>query len=152
MPRRRGNRPAVRPPERITLADTGAVYALLDRGDAWHERVRTWWAAAAEPIRLPECILPEVTYLLATRISPAAEQAFVQAVVTGEFTLERHDPLDFARAATLMGSYTDLPLGFVDATVAATAERLEVTTILTTDRRHFGVRRPAHRPGFTLVP
>jgi hypothetical protein len=43
-------------------------------------------------------------------------------------------------------------LGFVDTTVIAIAERLKVATIATTDRRHFGAVRPAHRDRFLLVP
>jgi hypothetical protein len=32
------------------------------------------------------------------------------------------------------------------------AERLDITTILTTDRRHFGVVRPSHCERLRLVP
>jgi hypothetical protein len=32
------------------------------------------------------------------------------------------------------------------------AERLNLTTIATLDRRHFGVVRPRHAPAFQLVP
>jgi len=43
-------------------------------------------------------------------------------------------------------------LGFVDASVVAIAERLQLHTIATTDRRDFGIVRPAHVGRFTLVP
>ena len=59
---------------------------------------------------------------------------------------------DLARAADLMTAYADLPLGFVDASIIAMAERLGITTILTTDRRHFAVVRPAHCDRLRLVP
>jgi uncharacterized protein len=36
--------------------------------------------------------------------------------------------------------------------VVAAAERLEVTEIATTDRRHFDVVRPAHLETFELLP
>ena len=42
------------------LADTGAVYALLDRSDAWHRRVVSYWEGHAAEIRLPEPILAEL--------------------------------------------------------------------------------------------
>ncbi|MDQ2738090.1 MAG: VapC toxin family PIN domain ribonuclease, partial [Actinomycetota bacterium] len=45
-----------------------------------------------------------------------------------------------------------LPLGAVDATVIAVAERLGITEIATLDRRHFSVVRPAHVEAFTLLP
>ena len=56
------------------------------------------------------------------------------------------------RAAELVGSYTELPLGLVDATVIAAAEMLEETKVATLDRRHFSVVRPAHVTALTLVP
>jgi uncharacterized protein len=48
--------------------------------------------------------------------------------------------------------YRDLPLGTVDASVVAAAERLEVTEIAATDRRHFDVVRPAHVDTFEVLP
>ncbi|GBD33230.1 Ribonuclease VapC26 [bacterium HR33] len=135
------------------LADTGAVYALIDRSDAWHERVVAWWSAGRRPaVLLPEIILPEVCYLLATRIGSRAENAFVRAIVRGEFELELLEEEDIRRAAALMAAYESLPLRFVDAAITAMAERLESTALLTTDRRHFSVIRPRHAEGFDLLP
>ena len=136
----------------IVLADTGAVYALVDRDDAWHARVRQWWLAATTESRLPELTLPEVAYLLGQRIGPAAERGLVEALASGDLVIEPTESSDYSRAADIMQVYSDLPLGLVDAVVCATAERLEVSTILTTDRRHFGALRPAHRASFLLAP
>jgi uncharacterized protein len=47
--------------------------------------------------------------------------------------------------------YADLPLGSVDASVIAVAERLGVMTVMTIDRRHFTVVRPSHVDAFTLL-
>ena len=44
------------------------------------------------------------------------------------------------------------PLGTVDATVIALAERLGVTSVATLDRRHFGVVKPAHTDAFEMLP
>lgn len=135
------------------LADTGAVYALVDRDDAWHERVRTWWESNREPIRLPVTILPEIAWLLGTRLGPAAEAAFARALADGEFDVEPLDDReDLKRIAALTAEYLDSPVGFVDASVLAMAERLGVLTVLTTDRRHFAVLRPRHVSTLRLVP
>ena len=134
------------------VADTGAVYALIDASDAWHARVKTWWTQAGQHVVLPVTILGEVTYLLQTRIGAAAEEAFVQALADGEFVVEPIDDEDLSRIADVMHSYRDFPLGFVDASVIATAERLETRDVLTTDRRHFGVVRPRHAKSLTLLP
>ena len=134
------------------VADTGALYALVDASDAWHSRVVAWWRSQSRAVVVPITVLPELCYLLQTRIGPAAELAFVQAVAEDEFTVESAEPEDLVRATTLIDQYADLPLGFVDASVVAIAERLGTRDILTTDRRHFSVVRPRHARSFTLLP
>jgi predicted nucleic acid-binding protein len=134
------------------LADSGAIYALLDRDDNWHDRVRGWWERNGDDVRLPVSILPEVAYLVAQRLGADAELAFIDAVAAGDFTVEQLEPDDFVKAAALMRAYSDTPIGFVDASVAATAERIETVDILTTDRRHFAVLRPARGRAYRLVP
>ena len=140
-------------PTRLTVvADTGPIYALIDSSDGWHARVNTWWGRAISDVVLPVTILAEVTYLLQTRIGPVAEEAFVRAIADGEFTVEALEDEDLPRVADIMHAYRDLPLGFVDASVVAVAERLEAREILTTDRKNFGVVRPRHVRAFSLLP
>lgn len=135
------------------LADSGAIYALMDRDDSWHERVRSWWTMNRTPILLPITTLPEITWLLQTRIGPPAEQAFAQALADGEFMIEPlHEAGDLQRIAELLLTYRDTPIGFVDASLIAIAERVGAATLLTTDRRHFSVARPRHVASFELVP
>ena len=134
------------------LADTGALYALVNRSDAWHLRMRTWWKVNREPILVPVTVIPEATYLIATRLGSSPEAAFVRGLSAGEVEIEPLSPEDITRAADLLTTYADLPLGFVDASIVAMAERLGIDTILTTDRRHFAVVRPAHVPRLRLVP
>lgn len=50
-----------------------------------------------------------------------------------------------------MATYRDLPLGTVDASVVAAAERMKINEVATLDRRQFNVVRP--RTGdFRLLP
>jgi predicted nucleic acid-binding protein len=141
-------------PARLTtvVADSGAVYALIDASDAWHDRIVAWWAESARAVVLPVTILPEVAYLLQRRIGVRAEEAFIRAIVDGEFALEPLEAEDVSRALALMRAYADLPLGFVDATVTAVAERLDTREVLTTDRRHFTAVKPRHSRTLDLVP
>ncbi len=134
------------------IADTGPIYALIDSDDSWHNRVVDWWRQNREPVVVPVGVLPEVCYLLHTRISQQAEAAFVRAITDGEFVVEPLTPEDITRAEALLTKYADLDLGFVDATVIATAERLDATEVITTDRRHFSAIRPRHVGTFQLSP
>ena len=132
------------------LVDTGVLYALADRRDAWHARVSTYLRAHHQTLLAPVTILPEVAYLLRDRIGAHAEVAFVRSIVKGEVAVEPVQRADLARAEQLMDAYGEL--GFVDTTVIAIAERLRLAAIATTDRRHFAAVKPAHRDRFTLVP
>jgi len=144
-----------RSPRLITLADTGALYALIDASDRWHGAVLSWWQSdltKRRDIRVPVTVLPELSYLLGTRIGPDAETAFIDAVAQGHFVIEPLDDDDVERTAQIMARYRDLPLGFVDASLVAIAERLDAVELLTTDRRHFHVVRPQHVRSFSLMP
>lgn len=101
---------------------------------------------------MPITVVPEVCYLLQTRISAQAEQAFVRSVADGELIIEPVESDDVLRALALMREYVDFPLGFVDATVIAVAERLGAREILTTDRRHFSAVRTNGNRLVSLVP
>ena len=59
---------------------------------------------------------------------------------------------DYNNIIELIGRYADLGLGFVDTSIATVAERLNVTTIATLNRRDFAVARPAHCDAFDLIP
>lgn len=101
---------------------------------------------------MPVLVITEVTYLLATRLGARAEVRFLGDLASGALTALEVDPADWIRIAELVGGYADLPLGTVDASVVAAAERLGVETIATFDRRHFAVVRPRHVTNFDLVP
>ncbi|MGH7663278.1 MAG: type II toxin-antitoxin system VapC family toxin [Gemmatimonadaceae bacterium] len=132
--------------------DTGALYALVDRDDVWHARVRSWWTQTREEILVPVTVLPEITHLVGQCIGTSAEIAFARSVASGEFPLEPLMEEDLARIAEIMAIYADTPIGFVDASLVTIAERLGVVRLLTTDRRHLSLVRPHHTSAFQLVP
>lgn len=132
------------------LVDTGVLFALADRSDAWHVRTRKYIEAARDTLLAPATILAEVAYLLHARIGPRAERAFVRALADGELAVENLNRRDWFRVEEIMSEYDQI--GFVDASVVAVAERLKLSTLATTDRRHFQIIRPAHIDRFTLVP
>jgi uncharacterized protein len=77
---------------------------------------------------------------------------FLGDLGAGELIVEPLHSSDPLRIAELVARYNDLPLGAVDASVVAAAERLRVTQVATIDRRHFSVVRPRHTPTFELLP
>ncbi|MFF6999184.1 hypothetical protein ACFY93_30130 [Streptomyces sp. NPDC008313] len=53
---------------------------------------------------------------------------------------------DLHRVSELILQYADFPLGSVDASVIAVAERMGLDGVATHDHRHFTVVRPVHVP------
>ena len=97
-------------------------------------------------------MITEVVYLIGTRLGPDAEVRFLGDLASGDLGVEPVAASDWLRIAELVHRYKDLPLGAVDASVIAVAERLGEQTIATLDRRHFSVVRPNHIEAFTLLP
>ena len=132
------------------LVDTGFVYALADRSDAWHARTRTYLESNRLALLAPVTILAEVAYLLRERLGARSEQAFVDSIGRGELAVEDVRRGDWPRIEKIMAEYEQL--GLVDASIVAIAERLKTPVLATTDRRHFVSIRPKHVERFTLVP
>ncbi len=61
-------------------------------------------------------------------------------------------PQDLARAADLLEKLADNKVDFVDCAIVAMAERLNLTKVLTVDRRHFTIFRPNHCDYFEISP
>lgn len=134
------------------LVDTSALVALVDAGDEDHEHVAGYVLHTDDVLLVPITVLPEANYLIAGRVGVRGELAVLQDIALGEFRLESVTVADVARCAQLIGRYADSDIGFTDASIVAVAERLNVTRILTLDRRHFGMIRPRHCAYFDVVP
>jgi uncharacterized protein len=104
------------------------------------------------PLIVPTLVITKVAYLLASRLGWQAEVRFLGDLAAGNFVIEPVGPADPLRIAELVATYHDLPLGTVDASVIAAAERHGITEIVTLDHRHFTVVRPRHIASFTLLP
>ena len=122
----------------MIVADTGAVLALLDANDRHHAVMLEIYDRDPEAWVLPWAILPEVDYLLATHVSPRAEEAFLADLASGSFVVEWADEQDLKSAERIARRYRALRLGLVDAAVMAIAERRRAAAIATLDVKHFG--------------
>ena len=101
---------------------------------------------------MPQLVIAEVAHFIGTRLDTRAEVRFLADLAYGNYRVEPVVPSDWTRIAEVVWQYRDLPLGTVDASVIATAERLGIVEVATLDRRHFSVVRPAHVSAFSLLP
>ena len=100
----------------------------------------------------PVPAITEVAYLLARDIGNDAAADFISSLADTELILEAPLAEDYLRSAEILRQYADANLDFVDALIAATAERLNIKRLLTLDRRDFQLIRPRHCDGFELLP
>jgi len=134
------------------IVDAGPLYAYVDADDAHHQRCAEFLAGYSGALIIPQLVVTEVIYLLASRLGTRAELLFLADLAAGSFSTEPVQPGDWLRIAELVTKYRDFPICTVDASVIVCAERLEVRTVATLDVRHFGAVRPRHIEQFSLVP
>lgn len=132
--------------------DTGPLYAYVDAGDRRHEECLDLLYRHPGPLIVPVLVIAEAAYFIGARIGAEAEVRFLGDLASGNFIVEPVQAGDWLRITELVYRYRDVSLGTVDASVATTAERLGISTIITLDRRHFSIIRPAHTPVFELLP
>jgi predicted nucleic acid-binding protein len=126
--------------------DTGAMVALVDRDDGHHAALRDAFQARPDEWVLPWAILPEVDYIVESRLGTDAARAFRLDVAEGAFDVVWDEGVDLRRAVELNEAYGDLALGLVDGVVMAMAERLGARAIATLDLRDFGAVDLKGRP------
>ncbi len=136
----------------MILVDTGPLVAAANRNDTHHRASAEALAVAPPPRLVPGMVIAEVAYLLARDAGSSVEAGFLRSFKTGFLAIVSSTADDLTRAAELVEQYADLPLGATDACIVALAERLNITRLVTLDRRHFGVVRPRHIQALTLIP
>lgn len=134
------------------ILDTSFLFALADKSDCNHDRVSTFAQNINEPLILPVAVLPEICYLIASRLGHQAMQRFVSSTTSTTVTIESTTAEDLVRVSEILNQYADSQLDFTDAAIVAIAERLTVNRICTLDRRDFSIIRPIHCDYFELLP
>jgi uncharacterized protein len=134
------------------LLDSGFLFAALNTSETEHDSTVRVLKDIRESIVLPVPAVTEVAYLLARDIGQNAAADFVGSLAETDLTLESPIREDYIRCGDLLRQYSNLGLDFIDALIVAMAERLNVTRLLTLDRRDFQIVRPKHCSSFELLP
>ena len=135
----------------MQFVDTGIFVAAADRSAHRHHDCADV-LRSHHNLAVPASVVPEAAWMIESRLGPAAEAQFLRVVTSTRFTIVTLLTSDYERIIELIETYADMGLGFVDASIVATAERLNVTAIATLNRRDFAVVRPNHVSAFHLIP
>ncbi len=136
----------------MIVLDTSGLLAAIDGSQRNHAASADVLRTADGPMLLSPFVLAELDYLLATRVSVAAELAFLDQVAGGAYRLEPMGPSDISRAVQVIARYRDLELGLADASIVVLAERHGTVNVLTLDQRRFrALDGPGGKP-FRILP
>ena len=135
---------------RGVLVDAGPLVALLDQRDLHHVTCVTALRTLHDPLITVWPAFTEAMYLLGS--SWPGQKALWSRVETEALTLAPLDESDATRMRELMEKYRDLPMDLADAALVRIAEREDLTSIFTLDRKHFSVYRPGRRHRFSILP
>ena len=130
------------------LVDTGALVALLDRSDAWHEWAVGVFKTLQPPLLTCQAVLAETWHLLGE--SGPSRTALSRLHKIGVLRVV----LDFEPMSTslwrLLEKYADTPMDFADACLVTLAEGDAQARVWTTDS-DFLIYRRHGRPAIPLL-
>lgn len=124
------------------LVDTSAVYALIDRDDAYHRKavslLRSLPRRGLNPL-LTNFIVAESHALLLSRLGAEVARDWLLRQI---WPVERVTPQDEARAREIIQKYIDKTFSYTDATSFATMERLGIKEAFAFDPhfRQYGLK------------
>jgi predicted nucleic acid-binding protein len=132
------------------LIDTGAILAILDRTDRWHEACVDAFQQLRLPLLTSEAVLTELFHLIGDGRDEM--EAAWSLLRTGAIVLATIEDAELRDVHTLMSRYWDRPMDFADATLVYLAKRESLTTILTVDHADFDTYRIEGRRRFRVLP
>lgn len=133
------------------LVDTGAIVALFNRDDPFHDAAASWFRAFRGQMLTTEAVVTETAYVLAA--SPAHRRAALTWIARARAArlLQVEPVADHLAVSRILDRYADLPCDYADATLVALGERSGIAAIATIDQRDFSVYRLRGRRRFRIL-
>jgi uncharacterized protein len=133
------------------LVDTGSLIALYNGNDPAHRSCSE--TARLLPVGKAYTCWPVITeafYLL--RKYPRQRKSLLGAIHRGEFIILLLTSEDLPSIDEIMSKYHDQDVDLADAALVHLANREQIGTVFSTDRRHFGVYRTGSGQAFRILP
>jgi predicted nucleic acid-binding protein len=134
------------------IVDTSALLAFFDTDEPDHVAVAAVLDSATEPLIVSPYVLAELDYLVASRLGVSAELAVLRELAGGAWDLAAFGTEELTQAHAVVERYADQSIGLADASIVILAARYQTRTLVTLDRRHFGVVRPIDGGSFKILP
>lgn len=136
----------------MIAVDTGFLYALVDRRDAWHARAKARLDTVEQGWITTWPVLAEACHLFIHRLGVQHAVDLMADVADGGLQVWTPPAERLAQVPPLMQRYAGLPMDLADASLVLLAEHLGHGRILSTDERDFGSYRwKRHQPFDNLL-
>jgi hypothetical protein len=135
----------------MILVDAGPLIAVIDAGDAAHERCVATLSTLRGPMVTTWPAFTEAMYLLGAVAGWRGQEPLWRLVSRGTLQVSGASPAALVRMPALMEQYADLPMDLADASLVALAEEHDVDCIFTLDH-HFRIYRLPRGRAFDVVP
>ncbi|PNW38207.1 UNVERIFIED_CONTAM: twitching motility protein PilT [Euhalothece sp. KZN 001] len=132
------------------IVDTGPIVAILSASDHHHQICVETLKEITPPLITTWSVLTEVQYLL--RRNPKALQGLFRSFEEGLFILEELSPEALPWLQMFLTQYQDITPQLADASLMYVAEKKEIKTIFTLDRRDFSIYRFRNKQAPSLLP
>ncbi len=132
------------------LIDTGAILALVDRNDEWHQACVKTYDQHRLPWLTTEAVLTETFHLVRDNLRD--DRAIWTLLRSGAIRMSVIANEELPQIHALMSEYSDRPMDFADATLVHVAARERLSVILTIDHDDFETYRLPGRKRFTVLP
>ncbi len=123
----------------MILVDTGPLIALFDPKDKMHESCKEILKTIEEKICTTIPVLTEAFHILTPE--SISSDRLKDFIVKGGLSILFMDEKVIERCFELMEKYKDHPMDLADASLIASAEKLETRKIFTIDRNDFETYR-----------
>jgi len=139
--------------DEAVLIDTGPLVACMNRSDTEHLAcVKVFHALPLGKTFTCWPVLTEAAYLMRARLGISDPSALLDLVLEDALVVSEIDRRDIGPIKEVFKQYHDQQVDLADAILLQLAERLDITTIFTTDRRDFRSYRRLNGAPFRLLP
>ena len=115
----------------VALIDSGILIAYYNASDRYHHQVRSLFERCSSQLVTTVSCITEVMWILNTDWQ--VQNQFLNGVIREVFQCSPLLPQDFVRIAELNVQYADQGTDFVDLSLVAVSERLQIPAIVALD-------------------
>ena len=132
------------------LVDTGPLVAMLDASDSAHTVCIETLSLFRTPLVTTWPVLTEAAWLLRNR--PDLVQRLIRSATAGFLRIEIQTDVDASAMAAIFDRYADQHFQLADVSLMHLADRKQIDTVFTLDRRDFGIFRTHQGKPLNLLP